>query len=69
MSSNNLNQQYQDFRNLVNKLGQADPEEIRRVLSQREVVEPEPELTSQIVDRLKAKINSDRGQSDRNRSN
>ena len=65
ISKENIEKQQENFNNLITRLGKANSEEIERVLSQREVVETEPELTSQIVDRLKAKINSVRGQNDR----
>ena len=56
MSENNLEQQRKDFNNLLAQLKIADDEEIENVLAQREITNPEPELTSNAIDRLKAKI-------------
>jgi hypothetical protein len=49
-------QQKQSFDNLMAQLRTADEKEIQRVLSQREVVQPEPELTPEIINLLKSKI-------------
>ncbi|MDJ0898580.1 MAG: toxin-antitoxin system HicB family antitoxin [Xenococcus sp. MO_188.B8] len=49
-------QQQQNFDNLVAQLGKADENEIEKVLSQRKVVQVEPELTPDIVNRLKTLI-------------
>lgn len=52
--------QQENFNKLRSQLKKADPKEIEKILSQREIVEPEPELTPQIIDRLKAKIKDQR---------
>ena len=49
-------QQHQNFDNLVAQLGKADEKEIEKRLSQREVIQTEPELTPDLVDRLKTRI-------------
>lgn len=38
------------------QLRTADEKKIERILSQREFVQPEPELTPEIINRLKTKI-------------
>ncbi|MEL6439191.1 MAG: toxin-antitoxin system HicB family antitoxin [Cyanobacteria bacterium J06621_8] len=55
-SEEDIKIQQENFNNLVGELEEANPQEIAKVLSQREVVEPEPELTPEIVNRLKTKI-------------
>ena len=55
-SKEDIEKQQHNFNNLVAQLEQADAKEIDRLLSQREVVQPEPELTPDIVNCLKAKI-------------
>ena len=49
-------QQQQNFDRLLAQLKKADPKEIDRVLSQREAIEPESELTSDVIERLNTKI-------------
>lgn len=49
-------QQEKNFNNLIAQLEKADEKEIERVLSQREIVQPEPELTPEIINLLKTKI-------------
>ena len=49
-------QQQQNFENLIAQLGKADENEIENVLYQREVVQKEPELTKDILNRLKTRI-------------
>ena len=56
MSENNIEQQRQDIDKLFAQIETGDTEEIKKVLSQREIVNPEPELTPDIINRLKAKI-------------
>jgi HicB family len=51
-----LEQQQMAFANLLAQLGQADTTESRNILSKRDVVEAEPELTQYLVARLKSKI-------------
>lgn len=55
-SKEDREKQQHNFNNLVAQLEKADAKEIDRLLSQREVVQPEPELTPDIVNRLKVKI-------------
>jgi hypothetical protein len=52
----NIEQQRHSFDNLMAQLRTANEKEIERVLSQREVVQPESELTPEIISRLKTKI-------------
>ncbi|MFM2313094.1 MAG: hypothetical protein RLZZ04_2370 [Cyanobacteriota bacterium] len=56
ISKEDIAMQQNNFANLLTQLGEADTKEIERVLSQREIVQPEPELTPQIINRLKSKI-------------
>jgi inner membrane protein involved in colicin E2 resistance len=56
ISKEEREQQKKNFDNLIMQLRTADEKEIERVLSQREVVQPEPELTPEIISRLKTKI-------------
>ena len=49
-------QQQQNFDNLIAQLGKANEQEIEKILSQREVVQTEPELTPDLVNRLKTRI-------------
>lgn len=56
ISKEDIEKQQNNFNDLVAQLGKADAKEIKQVLSQREVVQPEPELTSNMVNRLKDKI-------------
>lgn len=51
-------QQQNNFDNLLAQLGKTEAKEIEKVLSQREIVQPESELTPDIVNRLKTKINN-----------
>ena len=55
-SKTDREQQQQNFENLLAKLGEYDAARIEEVLSQREVVEPESELTSDVVNQLKLRI-------------
>ena len=59
-SKEDLELQQENFNKLRSQLRQADAKEIEKILSQREIVEPEPELTPEIIDRLKAKIKDKR---------
>ena len=56
ISQENIAQQQEKFNNLLAQLGTADEEEIENILAQREIVEPEPELTPDVIVRLKTKI-------------
>lgn len=49
-------QQRENFENLMAGLGKANVKEIEQVLSQREVVQPESELTPDSIDRFKTQI-------------
>jgi hypothetical protein len=51
-----VEQQQQAFQLLIDRLGQASSAEIESVLAAREQVEPEAELSPEIVDRLQEKI-------------
>jgi HicB family len=51
-----IRQQQQAFQSLTKKLGQASPDEIELALAMRELVEPEPELSSDVVALLQARI-------------
>ena len=49
-------QQQTNFNNLVSQLREVNKEEIEQLLSQREVIQPEPELSSDIINHLQIKI-------------
>jgi uncharacterized protein (DUF1778 family) len=49
-------QQEQDFQALLQQLKQENPELRRSVLADREVVEPEPELTPEVLARVRSAI-------------
>lgn len=51
-----VRQQQQAFQSLTKKLGQASDDEIESVLATRELVEPEPELSSDVIALLQEKI-------------
>jgi hypothetical protein len=46
----------ESFQLLIDRLGQASSAEIESVLAAREQVEPEAEMSPEIVDRLREKI-------------
>jgi hypothetical protein len=52
------NQQQPDFTNLLQKLGKASPTEIEVALSEREMVEPEKELTPEIIAQFQQQLQS-----------
>lgn len=56
VDSDSKEKQIIEFRDLLQQLGQADATEMEETLASREQVEPEPELTSDVVKRLKARI-------------
>lgn len=56
VSDAEVKQQQQAFQSLINKLGQASPDELESALATRELVEPEPELSADIVARFQEKI-------------
>lgn len=50
ISESDHQQQQQNLENLIAQLGKADENKIEKVLSQREVVQIEPELTTDLID-------------------
>ncbi|MDZ7361809.1 MAG: toxin-antitoxin system HicB family antitoxin [candidate division KSB1 bacterium] len=52
----NIAQQRNDFANLLSSLGQASFSEIEKIMQERELVDPEPGLTSEVVKRLQERI-------------
>lgn len=50
-----IEQQQQEFKALIQKLG-TSPTEIQSVLAERDRVEPEVELSSEVIDRLRERI-------------
>lgn len=58
VSAQTVEQQSISFQKLLNDLGQATPEEVKLSLDTREVVEPENELTPDIISKLRQKIAS-----------
>lgn len=56
ISQENLLKQQENFNNLLAQLEKADTKKVEKALSQREIVDPEPELTPDIINRLKTKI-------------
>ena len=55
----NANQQLSDFTNLLQKLGKSSPTEIEVALSEREPVQPEKELTTEIMVQFQKQKNKD----------
>lgn len=53
-----IQQQEDDFANLLQSLGQASFEEIEQVMQEREEVKPEEGLSPEVVRRLRSKIAS-----------
>lgn len=51
-----VNQQQQAFQALLKELGQTSSVEVKSVLDQREVVQPEEELSPEIVARFQQRI-------------
>lgn len=49
-------QQQSDFTNLLQKLGNATPTKIEIALSEREIVEPEKELTPEIIAQFQQRL-------------
>jgi len=56
-------QQRAQFRVLLQSLGQASYPEIEKVLAEREVVEPESELSPEVVERLQKRLVAERSPS------
>ena len=52
------NQQQSDFTNLLQKLGKASPTEIEKALLERENVQPEEELTPEIISQFQQRLQS-----------
>jgi predicted HicB family RNase H-like nuclease len=46
----------QTFQSLIKRLGQASPTEVESILAARESAEPEPELSADLVARIKERI-------------
>jgi hypothetical protein len=55
-----VNQQQQAFQSLIDRLGQASPDEIESILASREQVEPEPGLSAETIERIQARIRQQR---------
>lgn len=58
LSNEDIAKQQENFNKLIAKLGEANSEEVKQALSKREIVEPEAELTPEIINRLQAKMNN-----------
>lgn len=58
----NIAQQRSGFANLLSSLGQASFSEIEKIMQEREVVEPEPGLTPEVVKRLQERITNQKMQ-------
>jgi uncharacterized protein (TIGR02391 family) len=56
VSEAEVKQQQQSSQSMTKKLGQASPDEIESILANRDRVEPEAELSSEVVTRLQEKI-------------
>jgi hypothetical protein len=52
------NQQQSDFTNLLQNIGKASPSEIEIALSERETVQPEKELTPEIIAQFQQRLQS-----------
>lgn len=52
------NQQQSDFTDLLQKLGTASPSEIEIALAERETVEPEKELTPEVIAQFQHRLES-----------
>jgi hypothetical protein len=55
---NEIKQQKQDFQTLLDDLGEASEEEIRTFLHDREKVQPEAELTEDVLTKFQSLINN-----------
>lgn len=51
-----IDEQQRNFDRLITQLGNADSKEIEAALSEREITEPEPELTPEAIALIRAKI-------------
>ena len=56
ISDAEVTQQHQSFQSLINKLGQASPDKIESALATRESVEPESELSADVIALLQERI-------------
>ncbi|MBW4672404.1 MAG: type II toxin-antitoxin system HicB family antitoxin [Cyanomargarita calcarea GSE-NOS-MK-12-04C] len=51
-----INQQKQSFKELLIGLGKTDADEVESILAEREMVDPEPELSSDTIIRLQQRM-------------
>lgn len=51
-----VRQQREAFDALLASLGRASPAEVQQILAERQIVEPEPDLSPQVVTRLRQRI-------------
>ncbi len=58
ISDEEIDQQKQSFPALLQKLGQTSPTAIASILAEREIVEPEEELTPEIIAHLQQRIHN-----------
>jgi hypothetical protein len=56
VSAKTVQQQNASFQKLLDDLGQATPEEVTLALNSREIIDPEPELTPEIMAKFRQKI-------------
>jgi hypothetical protein len=56
ISKQEASQQQSDFTNLLQKLGKASPSEIEVSLAERETVQPEKELTPEIIAQFQQRL-------------
>ena len=56
MPIDEVNQQEPEFQVLLNKLGQASLAEVQAILDRREVVEPEAELSPEIIAHFQQRV-------------
>ena len=49
-------QQQQNFQDLIKRLGETDLSDVKEILQNRETVQPESELSQDLINRLKMKI-------------
>jgi uncharacterized protein YPO0396 len=53
-----VQEQRESFENLLKSLGEANPLQVEEILAQRDLVDPEAELTADTLQKMKEKINS-----------
>lgn len=56
LSAEEIDQQEQSFKNLLQELGSVKADEIKTILEQRDNVTPEPELNAEFITKFKQKI-------------